>query len=142
MDPKITIITLGVKDLNRSYEFYKNGLGFPTTRTPEKGIIFFQTQGVCLALYPYEELAKDVGDEFNVERSKFPGVTLAYNAKSKEEVDEIVETAVKAGAKLEKKPQKVFWGGYSGYFSDPDGYLWEVAEAGFEFNEDGSIIVT
>jgi len=97
---------------------------------------------LSVTLCPYEELAKDVGDEFNVERSKFPGITLAYNAQSKEEVDEIVEMAVRAGAKLEKKPLKAFWGGYSGYFSDLDGYLWEVAEAGFEFNEDGSIIVT
>ena len=106
MEPRISIITLGVKDLARSYEFYARGLGFPTSRTPDQEIIFFQTRGTCLALYPLYKLAEDVG------------------------------------AKLEKPPQDVFWGGYSGYFSDPDGYLWEVAYGAFEFNEDGSLIVT
>jgi hypothetical protein len=142
MEPRISIVTLGVQDLERSYDFYCNGLGFPTTRKPEQGIIFFQTRGTCLGLYPYEKLAEDVGDSFRVERSKFPGITLAYNARTKEEVDEVIEKAGIAGATVEKPPQDVFWGGYSAYFSDPDGYLWEVAYGAFEFNEDGSLIIT
>ncbi|MGD2027907.1 MAG: VOC family protein [Anaerolineales bacterium] len=142
MEPRIHIITLGVEDLKRAYDFYHKGLGFPTTRKPESGIIFFQTGGVCLALYPADELAKDVADDFPAERSRFPGITLAYNARSKEQVDEILQGAVDSGGKLEKPAQDVFWGGYSGYFSDPDGYLWEVAYAdSWTFHPDGSLVI-
>lgn len=142
MEPRIHIITLGVEDLERAYDFYHKGLGFPTTRKPESGIIFFQTGGVCLALYPADELAKDVADDFPAERSRFPGITLAYNTRSKEQVDEILQRAVDAGGKLEKPAQDVFWGGYSGYFSDPDGYLWEVAYAdSWTFHPDGSLVI-
>jgi catechol 2,3-dioxygenase-like lactoylglutathione lyase family enzyme len=142
MQPYISIITLGVKDLERSLLFYKDGLGFPTTRTAEGGIIFFQTKGTCLALYPYEKLAADVSKEFVVERSKFTGITLAHNVRSKEEVDEILIIAEKAGATIKKPAQDTDWGGYSGYFSDPDGYLWEVAYGAFEIANDDSLIIT
>lgn len=142
MEPRISIITLGVKDLERSLKFYRDGLGFPTTGKSDDGIIFFQTNGVCFAVYPYEELAKDVSEGFVGERSKFPGITVAYNTRTKEEVNKVLEIAQKAGAKIEKPAQDVFWGGYSGYFSDPDGYLWEVAYGAFELREDGSLIVT
>ena len=142
MEPRIHIITLGVKDLNRSYQFYHHGLGFPTSRAPESGIIFFQTGGVCLALYPSDQLAKDISPDFPSERSRFPGITLAHNTREKEEVDRILQKAVKAGGKLEKPAQDVFWGGYSGYFSDPDGYLWEVAYAdSWQFHPDGSLVI-
>src|SRR3954451_21931914 len=127
MEPRISIITLGVRDLDRSLRFYRDGLGFPTTRTADQGIIFFQTNGTSLALYPYEELAKDVAPEFNVTRSKFPGITLAHNVRTKEDVDRLLEQAQHAGATIEKPAHDTFWGGYSGYFSDPDGYLWEIA---------------
>lgn len=142
MQPRISIITLGVKDLERSFRFYKDGLGFPTTRKPEAGIIFFQTNGTCLALYPYEELAKDVSEGFNVERSKFAGITLAHNARTKTEVDSILQLAKDAGAQVEKPAQVTEWGGYSGYFSDPDGYLWEIAYGAFDFNDDNSLVIT
>jgi uncharacterized protein len=142
MDPRISIITLGVKDLERSLRFYRDGLGFPTTRKAETGIIFFQTGGVCLALYPYMELAKDVSAEFLVERSKFNGITLAHNVRSKEEVGRILKQAEQAGAKIKKPAQETNWGGYSGYFSDPDGYLWEIAWGAFDFRDDGSLIIT
>lgn len=142
MQPRISIITLGVKDLKASYNFYSNGLGFPTTRKPDGGIVFFQTNGVCLALYPYAELANDVSPEFNVERSKFAGITLAHNVRTKGEVDELLQLAKNAGAKIEKPAQNTEWGGYSGYFSDPDGYLWEVAYGAFDFNDDDSLIIT
>jgi catechol 2,3-dioxygenase-like lactoylglutathione lyase family enzyme len=142
MEPRISIITLGVKSLERSLRFYRDGLGLPTTRKAEQGIVFFQTSGVCLALYPYVELAKDVSKEFLVERSKFTGITLAHNVRSREDVDRILKQAEQAGAKIEKPAQDTEWGGYSGYFSDPDGYLWEVAWGAFDFRDDGSLIIT
>jgi catechol 2,3-dioxygenase-like lactoylglutathione lyase family enzyme len=142
MEPRISIICLGVADLERSLNFYKNGLGLPTTRSAKDGIVFFQTNGTCLSLYPYDELAKDVSEEFNVPRSKFPGITLAHNVRTKEEVDRVLQRAKDAGAKIEKPAQDTDWGGYSGYFSDPDGYLWEVAYGAFDFNDDGSLIIT
>lgn len=142
MDPRIHIITLGVVDLSRSYEFYHNGLGFPTSGDPESGVIFFQTGGVCLALYPVDKLAEDVSPNFPAERSRFPGITLAHNTRVKADVDKILALAVEAGGTLEKPAADTFWGGYSGYFSDPDGYLWEVAYAdSWEFHPDGSLVI-
>ncbi|TFH93230.1 VOC family protein [Vibrio ouci] len=141
MEPRVSIITLGVKDLQRSFEFY-TGLGFPSSRSPEDGIIFFKTGGVCLALYPLEALADDVSPDMAVKSSGFGGITLAHNTRSKPEVDDILNKAVSLGAKLEKPAQDVFWGGYSGYFSDPDGYLWEIAFGDcWEFNQDGSLVI-
>lgn len=142
MEPRIHLITLGVADLERAYTFYHKGLGFPTTKKPEEGIIFFQTGGVCLELYPDKALAEDIAPDFPHERSRFPGITLAHVARSKEEVDAILQQAVEAGGKLEKPAQIVFWGGYSGYFSDPDGYLWEVAYSkNWKFHSDGSLVI-
>jgi uncharacterized protein len=141
MEPRVSLITLGVSDLDRSLRFYRDGLGLPTTWTGEKGVVFFQTRGVCLALYPYDELARDVSSEFIGPKAKFPGITLAHNVRTKEEVDQILQQALQAGAKIEKPAGDTFWGGYSGYFSDPDGYLWEVAYGAFEFREDGSLII-
>jgi hypothetical protein len=142
MEPRISIVTLGVKDLERSLRFYRDGLGLPTTRNAAQGIVFFQTSGTCLALYPYGELARDVSGEFVVERSKFPGITLAHNVRLKEEVDRVLDQAERAGAKIEKPAGSTQWGGYSGYFSDPDGYLWEVAWGAFAIRQDGSIVVS
>jgi catechol 2,3-dioxygenase-like lactoylglutathione lyase family enzyme len=139
VEPRISIITLGVQDLSRSLRFYRDGLGLPTTWTPEKGIIFFKTTGVCLALYPISELAKDISHQTPNDRAKFSGITLAHNVRQKHEVDEVLEQARKAGGKIEKPAQDTFWGGYAGYFSDPDGHLWEVAWGAFDFNEDGSL---
>lgn len=138
----MSIITLGVKDLKRSLLFYQNGLGFPTTRKAEDGIIFFQTSGTCLALYPYNELAKDISSDFEGDRSKFSGITIAQNVPIKEDVDRILQLAEKAGGKIEKPATNTDWGGYSGYFSDPDGYLWEVAYGAFAINPDGSLDIT
>jgi catechol 2,3-dioxygenase-like lactoylglutathione lyase family enzyme len=135
MKPKIGIITLGVSDLKRSLTFYRDGLGFPTHEyKDDAGIVFFKLEGTWLALYPKDELVKDLGEDaqkagLNISSGASPagGVTLAHNVGTKEEVDAVVQLAVKAGAKLIKQPQDVFWGGYSGYFADPDGHLWEVA---------------
>jgi catechol 2,3-dioxygenase-like lactoylglutathione lyase family enzyme len=142
MEPRISIVTLGVQDLQRSYEFYHRGLGFPTTRDPDQGIIFFQMQGVCLALYPLDKLAMDVSPDLPNDRDAFPGITLAHNTRTKSEVDDILGSAESAGGKLLKAARIADWGGYSGYFSDPDGYVWEVAwSADWQFHDDGSLVI-
>ncbi|WP_260260555.1 VOC family protein [Vibrio intestinalis] len=141
MEPRISIITLGVKDLKASYEFYTK-LGFPTSYSPEEGIVFFKTGGVCLALYPMNALARDVSPKFVGHREGFSGITLAHNTRSKQEVDQVLAAAVEAGGLLEKPAQDVFWGGYSGYFSDLDGHLWEIAYGDcWDFREDGSLVI-
>ena len=142
MEPRISLVTLGVTDLARSYRFYRDGLGLPTTRKPEDGIVFFQTSGATLALFPYAELAADIGPGWNVPRSKFTGITLAHNVRERHEVDKLLAQAAAAGAKVVKPAGEAEWGGYEGYFTDPDGYLWEVAWGAFGFNEDGSLRVT
>jgi catechol 2,3-dioxygenase-like lactoylglutathione lyase family enzyme len=141
MEPRISLITLGVEDLERSLRFYRDGLGLPTTWGTDKGVIFFQTQGVCLALYPLGDLAKDVGLEVGTERPQSTGITLAHNVRRREDVDRVLAQAEAAGAKIVKPAHETFWGGYAGYFSDPDGHLWEVAWGAFDFHEDGSLII-
>ncbi len=124
MKPRISMITLGVRDLEASIEFYENGLGFPRMESPPS-VAFFTLNGTWLGLYGREALAEDA--QISAEGSGFSGFTLAHNVGSEQEVDEVIQQSVAAGATLVKQPQKVFWGGYSGYFKDPDGYLWEVA---------------
>jgi catechol 2,3-dioxygenase-like lactoylglutathione lyase family enzyme len=142
MQPRLSLITLGVDDLERSLRFYRDGLGLPTTWTTDKGVIFFKTRGTVLALYPRAELARDVSPSFEQQPTpKFSGVTLAHNVETREEVDAILAQAERAGGRIEKPAQPTFWGGYAGYFSDPDGHLWEVAHGAFPFNEDGSLNV-
>ena len=126
MEPRISIITLGVTDLARSVEFYRDGLGLPLQDEEDaESIAFFELNGAWLALYPREALADDAG--VPTEGSGFSGVTLAHNVRTREEVNAVLDEAVAAGATLVKAAQDVFWGGYSGYFADPEGYLWEVA---------------
>ena len=136
MEQRISIVTLGVSDLMRSREFYER-LGWRRSGNSD-GIVFFQAGGMALALYPREELAKDAN--VPAEGQGFGGMTLAYNARSREEVDTVLAEAQRAGARLMKAAADAFWGGYSGYFSDPDGFLWEVAwNPFFPIAEDGSI---
>ena len=124
MKPRINMITLGVKDMEKAIQFYANGLGLP--RMPfEGGVAFFVLNGSWLSLYPWDALAEDA--TVNASSSGFRGITLAHVVASKEEVREILDQAVKSGGTLIKPAQDVFWGGYSGYFADPDGHLWEVA---------------
>lgn len=140
MEPRISLITLGVSDLHKSVEFYREGLGFEMSKASNENVAFFKTSGCVLGLYPIEELAKDIGGEYLSEKkSKFTGITLAHNTKEKQEVDEILLLAENAGGQIIKPGQEVFWGGYSGYFKDPDGHLWEVAWGAFPFKEDGSL---
>ena len=124
MKPRISMITLGVSDLEKSIKFYEEGLGFPRKESPPE-IAFFTLNGSWLSLYNRESLAEDATVLPAV--SGFKGFTLSHNVATESEVDQIIERAVSVGAILVKSPQKVFWGGYSGYFKDPDGYLWEVA---------------
>ncbi len=128
MKPHITIITLGVADLERAIDFYQKGLGLPRKEGPE-GIAFFETAGTMLSLYPRDKLAEDI--TIAPEGSGFQGFALAHNVESPEAVDATLEEAVAAGAELVKHGQQVFWGGYSGYFRDPDGFYWEVAHNPF-----------
>ena len=128
MQARISMITLGVADLEKSVKFYKQGLGFPQMES-EPGVAFFTLNGSWLGLYPYEALADDA--LVSSQGSGFNGFALAHNVLSETEVNQVMELALSAGASIAKPAQKTFWGGYSGYFKDPDGYLWEIAHNPF-----------
>lgn len=124
MKPRINMITLGVADMEKSIHFYEKGLGLP--RMPfEGGAAFFTLNGSWLSLYQWDALAEDA--TVSRDGAGFRGITLAHVVSSKEEVVEVLNQTVHAGGKIVKQAQEVFWGGFSGYFSDPDGHLWEVA---------------
>jgi len=128
MKPRISMVTLGVRDLAAAIDFYEGGLGFPRMESPPE-VAFFTLNGTWLGLYGREALAEDA--QVATEGNGFEGFSLAHNVACENEVDEVMAQAIAAGATLVKKPQKVFWGGYSGYFKDPDGHLWEVAHNPF-----------
>jgi len=137
MEPRVSIITLGVQDVARARMFYET-LGFKASSSSRESVTFFDAGGVVLGLYGRGPLAEDA----TVDDSPpgFSGVALAYNARSEVDVDAVLAEAVAAGAKLIKPAGKVFWGGYSGYFADPDGHLWEVAfNPYFKLSDDGCI---
>jgi len=180
--PRMTVITLGVSDLARSTDFYRELFSTPPI-TQYEGVTFIPLPGVWLSLYPLEKLAEDIGTEVSLPAQQhghhaqpsqpplvqgarseatgayitgrrdskhhaahsarhpaFRGFTLAYNARSKEEIISIFARAAEAGAHIAKAPQDTFWGGYSGYFTDPDGHYWEVAWGPmFEFSEQGDL---
>ncbi len=129
MDPRMSMLTLGVDDLARAVSFYRDGLGLPQLDSPPS-VAFFTLNGTWLGLFNRASLAEDVGVPVG-EKAAFPGFTIAHNLDSEQAVDAMMADAIAAGATEIKKPQKVFWGGYSGYFSDPDGYLWEIAHNPF-----------
>lgn len=142
---RLNLITLGTKNILESHAFFKS-LGFETSiRGTESNpsIIFFRNEGTRIALYPAEELAKDVNQENPPTISGgFSGITLAYNAKSMKEVDAVMERAKLAGATIQKEPVKNEWGGYGGYFTDLDGYYWEVAYGeDWEFDESNMLVI-
>ena len=128
MKPKISIVTLGVVDLAASVRFYRDGLGFPAPSYSEgDDICFLELEGSWLSLYRRDKFPDEADVAFAEPAAGTPTITLAHNLPSQEAVDEAMNEAVAAGARLVKQPEEVFWGGYSGYFSDPDGYLWELA---------------
>ena len=128
MKPKISIVTLGVSDLEASVRFYCDGLGLPAPNYSDgDDICFLELEGTWLSLYRREKFADEADVAFAEQSAGTPTVTLAHNLASAEAVDAAMVEAVSAGATLVKVPEEVFWGGYSGYFSDPDGYLWELA---------------
>lgn len=124
---RLTIVTLGVASLAAAKAFYLEGLGWTEAEQDSDGIVFIQMTGMALALYPGDALAEDIGVAAPTAPGGYTGITLAYNTSSDEETDAVLAAAVAAGATLVKQAEKVFWGGYSGYFADPDGHLWEVA---------------
>ena len=137
--PKITMISLGVNDLPKATEFYRKILN-TTPNTSSDAITFIELSGSWLSLYPLSKLAEDISPDVPRNRSGFSGITLAHNARSKEEVIAMMNLAKSAGAKIVKEPQNTFWGGFSGYFTDLDGYYWEVAWGPmFEFIENGDM---
>ena len=125
MDQRLSIITLGVKHLDQSKAFY-NALGWtPVNNSSDENIVAYNLNNMTLALYPIDKLYEDVGQE--PPKINRPSFSLAYNVHQESDVDLTLKEAEKAGGKIIKPAQKVFWGGYSGYFSDPNNYLWEVA---------------
>lgn len=135
---RISIVTLGVTDLGRSTAFYE-ALGWRRSAASSPEIVWFRTADSVLGLFPADELAADAGVPAAGEPS-FRGVTLAVNLESTAKVDAALTTAVAAGATVVKPPAATSWGGYSGYFEDPDGHLWELAHNPFfPFTEDGSL---
>lgn len=124
MKPRISMITLGVRDLERSVKFYEQGLDLPRMPSPPE-VAFFTLNGSWLGLFGREDLAADAG--MRNDASGFPAFSLAHNVAAESEVDKVMRQAIAAGASVRKAPHKTDWGGYAGYFADPDGFLWEVA---------------
>ena len=138
MRQKLTLITLGVEDLERALGFYEKGLGWKRSSASTENLICFNLDGVTLALYPRKLLAEDA--TIPEAGSGFSGITLSHNAKNEAEVDAVLAEVKKIGATVVKPAQKVFWGGYSGYFKDLDGHLIEVAYNPFwSMDEDGNL---
>lgn len=141
---RINIVCLGVKDMEKSLTFYKN-IGFTTyEKENNPPVVFFNNQGSKLELYPLDKLAEDINaaNPPSLSPGGFCGITLACNMKSQQEVDECMELVLKHGGTIAKKPEIVFWGGYSGYFQDLDGYYWEVAYSDlWRFDKNDMVII-
>lgn len=137
--PRLTVVTLGVADLDKAAGFYQGVLDTPANRSYD-GVTFFELPGTWISLYPLENLARDISPAVPVTRTGFSGITFAHNARSKDEVMAIIARARQAGACVLKEPRETFWGGFSGYFADPDGYCWEIAWGPmFDFTEQGEL---
>jgi hypothetical protein len=136
MEQRVSLITLGVSDLASARRFYE-ALGWKTGAAPADDVVFFQTGGMIVALWGRDQLAEDSGVD---DGGGWGGVTLAYNVRSPEEADAVIEEARRAGAHIAREPAKTFWGGYSGVFVDPDGHPWEVAHnPNWTLDADGSV---
>lgn len=142
MEPRVSLITLGVADLGRATAFYHRLGWTPSPRFENADVSFFQLGGMILGLYGLDELADDAGVPRETPAAGRPSthVTLAHNVRTRQEVDAVIEEARQAGATVVKPAGETDWGGYSGYFADPDGHLWEVAwNPGFPIADDGTI---
>ncbi len=140
MEARIHFITLGVRDLANAVRFYRDDLGFPLSPASVDDVAFFRLGGIVLALYPWDKLAADA--TVPAAGNGFRGVTLAHNVRQKEDVARLLALAAAAGGKVVKPAQDAFWGGYYGYFADPEGHLWEVAwNPQFSFAEDGTLVL-
>jgi uncharacterized glyoxalase superfamily protein PhnB len=125
MEQRLTAVTLGVANLQRARRFYEKGLGWTASQAGDKDVAFFQANGLVIALWGRANLANDANLKDDGEG--FSGIALAHNVRSREEVDAVLAKAGHAGARILKPGQETFWGGYAGYFADPDGHMWEVA---------------
>lgn len=140
MEQRLSLITLGVSDIARARRFYVEGLGWRPSSASNNEVVFIQLNGVALGLYSRNELAQDAG--VSSKGDGFMGFALAYNVREKHDVDVTLNQAAQAGGTIIKPAQEAFWGGYSGYFMDPDGFLWEVAHnPGFQLTKDGDLIL-
>ncbi|MCC6691562.1 MAG: VOC family protein [Bacteroidia bacterium] len=138
MKQKLNLITLGVENFQKSLAFYESGFGWKKSDKSLDGLALFDLGGIILALHPRNELAKDVTLAY--QPTTFSGLTISHNTKSEKEVNDILEKVEKLGATIVKPAQKVYWGGYSGYFKDLDGHLFEVAYNPFwGLDENGNI---
>lgn len=141
MDQRITLITLGVTDLDRAAAFY-DALGWRRSVSQAQGVVFYQVGGLAMALFPRADLAADAGVPDTATPGDFVPVALAYNTRTADEVDQVLAKARAAGGTIVKPAQQAFWGGYSGYFADTEGFLWEVAHnTGFAMADDGSLLL-
>jgi len=137
VEPRISLVTLGVDDLDRAVRFYE-AMGLKRNQSITEGVAFFQMGGLVLGLWGREHLSSDAGIAGG--KGGFSGVSLAYNTRTEAEVDEILAAAERAGGHIVKQAQRAFWGGWYGYFADTEGHLWEVAHnPDFPIAEDGSI---
>lgn len=125
MEQRLSFITLGVENLTKSSDFYETKFGWTRSEMSNDQIVFFQLNGIMLSLYDRTKLAEDA--TIDSSGTGFKGFALSYLTRSEKEVDELTEALSKKGVPIVKSPQKVFWGGYHSYISDPDGYLWEIA---------------
>ena len=138
MDARLTIVGLGVNDLKESTAFYIDKFGWELMPASNESISFFKLNGILFSLYPREKLAEDAG--VSPEGTGFKAFTLAYNTRSREEVDQVIAGLEEKGVTIVKRPQDVFWGGYSSYVADPDGNLWEIAFNPYlEIDEAGNV---
>ena len=138
MEQRMSLITLGVVDLARSRHFYEHGLGWNPSSASNEQVTFFQTGSMVLGLYSRDALAQDA--HLANDGTGFGGITLAHNVRQRDEVEAVLAEAQRAGASLLKPAEETDWGGYSGYFADPDGYPWEVAwNPHFLLRDDGSV---
>lgn len=142
MEPRVSLVTLGTRDLERSIRFYRDGLGWPMSEVGagSSEVAFFRTNGTILTVYLRDLLAHEAGQ--SPEGNGFGGIVLSHNVREREQVDSVLEEAVQAGGTIQRPARQMDWGGYCGHIADPDGHIWEIAwNPGFPILEDGSLVL-